>query len=251
MAARSDLKSLVGFDAEYLVGRTWLVGVDEAGRGALAGPVCAAAFAASSGFYSNPACLKRVEFINDSKKLTPSQRDTLYDSLCGLRAGGFVDFEAAFSSVEEIEKFNILGATKIAMARALNLLDGRLELRLKSSGAAATLFGENPADLSRAQLLIDGNSLKKFPYMHFGVVKGDASSFAIAAASIIAKVSRDRFMDSMALKYPEYGFERHKGYGTALHLQSLLVHGASSAHRPSFLKKLRGETLGAAQAELF
>lgn len=252
MAARSGLSHLLDFDLKYFGGRAWIVGVDEAGRGALAGPVCAAALAASSIFYFNQTCRKCVEFIDDSKKLTPSQRESLYDSLCSLKKDGFLDFEAAFSSVEEIEKFNILGATKMAMARALNILNERLELNLpRKSDSVPTLFGEDTGDLSKARLLIDGNCLKNFPYVHLGIVKGDAASFAIAAASVIAKVTRDRFMESLALKYPEYGFDRHKGYGTVSHSRSLTVYGPSDAHRSSFLKKRGEASSSGVQGKLF
>ena len=99
--------------------------------------------------------------------------------------------------------------------------------------------------------MIDGIPLKNFAYHHIAVVKGDASSLAIAAASIVAKVSRDLMMDELAKKYPRYGFEVHKGYGTPMHSQNILIYGACPAHRPSFLKKLRAETPLPEQASLF
>ncbi|MBO6102715.1 MAG: ribonuclease HII, partial [Opitutales bacterium] len=152
------------------------------------------------------------------------------------------DFEASFASVEEIERLNIVGATKLAMARAVSAVNARGCLNLAPSCAPATLFGEGDADISRADVLIDGIPLKNFPYRHLAVVKGDAQSLAIAAASIVAKVVRDDFMDELALKYPRYGFEIHKGYGTPAHRQNILIYGACAAHRPSYLKKLRANT---------
>ena len=130
----------------------------------------------------------------------------------------------------------------MAMARAARALNERLVLNLRAAGAAATLFGESGLDASKAQVLIDGREMKKFPYSHMAVVKGDAQSLAIAAASIVAKVTRDRLMEELSEKYPRFGFEKHKGYGTAAHLQSLMLFGPTKEHRKSFLKKLRPES---------
>ena len=249
--AKSTIKSLADFDADYMLGRLWLVGIDEAGRGALAGPVCAGAVAVSAKLYKSQKHLDFLSGLNDSKKLTESSRENLYKKLEELKALGFIDFEAGFASVEEIEKENILVATQIAMARACEAVNLRQNLKLRSTGAVATLFGESPIDLSLSDVLIDGMPMKKFPYIHHAIVKGDATSLAIAAASIVAKVSRDRFMANLSLKYPRFSFDVHKGYGTAAHSQALMLYGACEVHRPSFLKKLRAEPIEDNQGELF
>lgn len=249
--AKSTIRSLAEFDSDYMLGRLWLVGIDEAGRGALAGPVCAGAVAVSAKLYKSQKHLDFLSELNDSKKLTESTRENLYKKLEELKALGFIDFEAGFASVEEIEKENILVATQIAMARACEAVNLRQNLKLRPTGAVATLFGESPIDLSLSDVLIDGKPMKKFPYVHHAIVKGDATSLAIAAASIVAKVSRDRFMANLSLKYPRFNFDVHKGYGTAAHLQALMLYGASEVHRPSFLKKLRAEPIEDNQGELF
>ena len=247
----SAIKSLANFDAEYLTGRSWLVGIDEAGRGCLAGPVCAGAVAVRARAYANPSFLEALSQLNDSKKLTEKQRGEIYEKLCFLKKSGEIDFEAGFASVEEIERVNILAATQMAMARAAETLDERLHLCLGAASSPATLFGEIALDTSSGFVLIDGKPMKKFPYSHTAVVKGDGCSLAIAAASIVAKVTRDRYMEDISGKYPRFGFEIHKGYGTAAHLQNLLLFGATDIHRPSFLKKMRGESKEERQSELF
>lgn len=250
--AKKTINSLLQFDLDSMLGRSWLVGIDEAGRGALAGPVCAGAVAVSAKLYKNQKCIDFLSELNDSKKLTESTRETLYKKLEELKNLGFIDFEASYASVEEIETQNILVATQLAMSRACTVLNERLSLNLRSAGSVATLFGERALDVSLADVLIDGKPMKKFPYAHRAVVKGDASSLAIAAASIVAKVSRDRLMKNLAIDYPRYAFEIHKGYGTAIHLQTLMLYGASDVHRKSFLKKIRGETIAeTTQGELF
>lgn len=239
MANAAKIILLADFDREYLGGRSFILGIDEAGRGALAGPVCAGAVAVSAGLYSSGAALLGLRVLNDSKQLSHEARESVYGELEKLKSAGLLDFEAAFAEVEEIEKHNILVATQIAMARAADALNARLGLNLARSGAAATLFGESPLDISKAQVIIDGREMKKFPYAHMAAVKGDARSLAVAAASVVAKVSRDRLMEALAPKYPRFGFEKHKGYGTAAHLQSLMLFGPTPEHRKSFLKKLR------------
>ena len=239
------------FDAEFLNGRSWVVGIDEAGRGALAGPVCAGAVAVSERLYRSPEKLAFLEGLNDSKKLSESAREDLYFRLEELRSASLLDFEARFASVEEIERDNILRATQTAMERACRAIDERLNLRLRTKASVATLFGESGIDSALAEILIDGTPMKKFPFVHRAVVKGDASSVAVAAASIVAKVSRDRFMRSLPSKYSVYDFPSHKGYGTAAHLQALMLYGASDIHRPSFLKKLRAAPVSDAQQSLF
>lgn len=187
----------------YDSGVTLLSGVDEAGRGPLAGPVYAAAVILPRG------CV--IEGLDDSKKLSESRREALFDVICAKA----VSFGIARAEVEEIEERNILKATFLAMNRALAQLAPQPELAL-----------------------IDGNRNGGIALPSRCVIKGDASCADIAAASILAKVSRDRYMREMALRYPEYGFEQHKGYGTKLHYERLRQYGHSPIHRPSFLRKM-------------
>ena len=177
-------------------------GVDEAGRGPLAGPVCAAAVIL-------PAEL-RIDALNDSKKLSERKREELYDRICD----GAVSFGIAFATVEEIETLNIKGATYLAMSRAIELLDP-----------------------TPALALVDGNDKNELPVPAIKVVKGDNLCASIAAASILAKVTRDRYMLELDALYPQYGFARHKGYGTRAHYDALRQYGPSPVHRPTFLRK--------------
>lgn len=187
----------------YDSGIELICGVDEAGRGPLAGPVCAAAVILPRGF--------EIEGLNDSKKLSEKKRDELFDVI----KDNAVSYGIAFASVEEIEQLNILSATMLAMNRAISQLKPQPQLAL-----------------------IDGNRNKEIEINSQCVVKGDSKCADIAAASILAKVSRDRYMLEMAKKYPEYHFEKHKGYGTKLHYEALREYGPSEIHRLSFLRKM-------------
>lgn len=182
-------------------------GVDEAGRGPLAGPVFAAAVILPRGGI--------IEGLNDSKKLSAHKRELLYDEIIARAAAYCV----ASASEREIDKHNILQATFLAMRRAVD-------------GLA----------LAPDLVLVDGNQDPQLSCQHtLTIVKGDSKSASIAAASILAKVSRDRYMERLAQEYPQYDFERHKGYPTKAHYQRILEHGVSLVHRKSFLKKLVGE----------
>lgn len=180
-----------------------ICGVDEAGRGPLAGPVCAAACILPRGL--------EIEGLNDSKKLTEKRRDALYDVIKEKA----VSYGIAFATVEEIEELNILGATYLAMNRAIAQLSVTPDLAL-----------------------IDGNRNAGIQVNSQPVVKGDSKCADIAAASILAKVTRDRYMLELDKEYPMYGFAKHKGYGTKDHYAAIREHGMSPAHRPSFLKKM-------------
>ena len=180
-------------------------GVDEAGRGPLAGPVCAAAVLLPMGL--------EIPGLNDSKKLSEKKREALYDII----VQSAVSYGIAFATVEEIETLNILGATYLAMNRAI--------ARLTPPPALA---------------LIDGHRSAGITFPNRCVVGGDGKCASIAAASILAKVTRDRYMLAMAQHYPAYGFERHKGYGTKQHYAALREHGPCEIHRLSFLKDLHG-----------
>ncbi len=180
-----------------------LCGVDEAGRGPLAGPVCAAAVILPAGL--------EIAGLNDSKKLSEAKREALYGEITDKA----ISYGIAFASVEEIEDKNILGATFLAMNRAIAQLD--------------------PAP---ALALIDGNRNTGIETASRCIVDGDAKCASIAAASILAKVTRDRYMLEMAQRYPQYGFEKHKGYGTKAHYAAIREFGPCAIHRPSFLKKM-------------
>ena len=183
-----------------------ICGVDEAGRGPLAGPVCAAAVIL-------PPELE-IPGLNDSKKLTDKKRRALYDIIVAEA----VSYGIAMASEQEIDEINILQATFNAMERAMNQLT-----------------------VHPALALIDGNRERPFPVAVQTVVKGDSLSANIAAASILAKVTRDRYMEEMAERYPQYGFEIHKGYGTKAHYAALTEHGPCPIHRRTFLRKFYGE----------
>lgn len=188
-------------------GFKYICGVDEAGRGPLAGPVCAAAVILPQG--------SEIEGLNDSKKLSEKKREALYDVICQKA----VAYSIAYGTLEEIEELNILEATFLAMNRAIEGL-------------------HTPADYA----LIDGNQKPKgIKIPCETVVKGDSKSASIAAASILAKVTRDRLLLEYDKKYPEYNFKKHKGYGTKEHTELILKYGPSEIHRLSFLKKLLGE----------
>ncbi|MEM8868452.1 MAG: ribonuclease HII [Verrucomicrobiota bacterium] len=212
-----------------------LIGIDEAGRGALAGPVMAGACVISKAIFSNVGFLERCQAINDSKQLSAEAREAQYTILVELRKAGQLDFEVAAASVQEIETLNILGATRLAMRRAVEALAERAP-----SGELPLLAANGPLFQAGAaiKLIVDGRPLRPFPYVHEGIVKGDGKSLAIAMASIAAKVTRDRAMSEFALRYPAYGFARHKGYGTAAHRSAIKQSGATPIHRALFLRKL-------------
>jgi ribonuclease HII len=181
-------------------GHQRIAGVDEAGRGPLAGPVAAAAVILPRGF-SCPG-------LDDSKKMSAARREALYERLTG---GTDIAWAVATADCEEIDRLNILRATHLAMRRAVEALDPRPD-----------------------HCLIDGLPVRDFPFPHDAIVKGDGLSLSIAAASIIAKVTRDRLMLEIDREYPQFGFAKHQGYGTKAHLEALRNHGPCRHHRRSF-----------------
>lgn len=189
-------------DACFARGVETVCGIDEAGRGPLAGPVCAAAVIL-------PKHLE-IEGLNDSKKLSEKRRNALYDVIVEQA----VAWSVAFADEKEIDEINILQATFLAMRRAFDGLSVRPELAL-----------------------VDGNREPELGVPVETIVGGDGKSASIAAASILAKVTRDRLMERYAEEYPAYGFEVHKGYGTKRHYAALTEHGPSPIHRMTFLKK--------------
>ena len=190
----------------FAEGYNIICGVDEAGRGPLAGPVCAAAVILPAN--------AEIPGLNDSKKLTDKKRRELMPVIKEMALG----YGIAFADEKEIDEINILQATFLAMQRALDQLTVKPDLAL-----------------------IDGNREKDFGLPVKTVVKGDSLSLNIAAASVLAKVTRDDLMVQMAEQYPEYGFDIHKGYGTKAHYAALTEHGPSAIHRKTFLKKFYGE----------
>lgn len=183
-------------------------GIDEAGRGPLAGPVCAAAVILPEGLI--------IEGLNDSKKLSEKKREALFDVI----TENAVSYGIALVDEKTIDEINILQATFLAMRNAVDALSVKPDLAL-----------------------IDGNQKPGLSIEQRTIIKGDAKSMSVAAASILAKVTRDRFMPSLDEKYPEYKFKKHKGYGTALHYEMLEKYGVSPVHRRTFLKKILGDAL--------
>jgi len=182
-------------------GYTYVCGVDEAGRGPLCGPVVAAACILPVGLY--------IEGLNDSKKLSPKKRKLVFEEIKKYA----IAYCIAEASVEEIDALNILEADMLAMKRAVEGLCVKADFAI-----------------------IDGNVSRGFNIPTMTVIKGDATSYNIAAASILAKVARDRIMREYDKEYPEYGFEKHKGYGTAVHIKTIKEIGPCPIHRRSFIK---------------
>ncbi len=187
----------------YKSGYNFICGVDEAGRGPLCGPVVAAAV-----ILPKDEC---IEGVNDSKKISEKKREKLYDEIL-LKA---IAVGVGISDVDIIEKVNILNATKLAMKQAIENLN-----------------------ITPDYVLIDGNQMIDIKIPANTVVSGDAKSESIAAASIIAKVTRDRMLIKWDKDYPEYGFAKHKGYGTKRHIEAIEKYGLTKIHRPSFCKKI-------------
>lgn len=237
MAKRRQLR---GFDLKQIHGLSGLIGVDEAGRGALAGPVVAAAVLVSPEFLEGRWAVGKSGRVNDSKQLTAEERAELWLEFEELVGQGQIHAHFGVATVAEIETVNILGATKLAMRRALEgiyppgLFEKKVEPDLFASEAEKAAFQPTVA----CRILIDGLPLRNFPYPHHGVVSGDGRSLCIAMASIIAKVTRDRLMDELDKVHAGYGFAQHKGYGTEEHREAILRLGHSAVHRDSFLRKL-------------
>ncbi len=189
----------------YLKGYTAVCGIDEAGRGPLAGPVYAAAVWLPEGLV--------IDGLNDSKKLSEKKREALFDVI----KENAVAYGIGFADEKEIDAINILQATYLAMRRAYDNMQKACDY-----------------------VLIDGNRMPPMPVPGETIVKGDAKSPSIAAASILAKVSRDRVMLEYAKQYPGYHFEKHKGYGTKVHVEALHEFGPCPIHRKTFLKKILG-----------
>lgn len=210
-AERVRLEQLRAFERDYTAkGNTAICGIDEAGRGPLAGPVVAAAVILPLD--------AEILFLNDSKKLSEARREALYDEICAKA----VSYGIGTVSPARIDEINILQATYEAMREAIAKLNPAPDLCLNDA------------------VKIPGVTLPQVP-----IVKGDAKSLSIAAASVLAKVTRDRFITSCDALYPEYGFAKNKGYGTAAHIAALKAHGATPLHRRSFIRNFE---LGGSEA---
>ncbi len=196
---RKNSKLLVLESKIHDKGFLFIAGVDEVGRGPLAGPVVAAAVILPTNY--------RIPMVDDSKKLSEKQREELYSAIIKIPD---IDYAIVEINAQKVDEINILQATHLAMITAVNKL--------------------NKVDF----VLVDGLPVKGFDYPSKSVIKGDSKSASIAAASILAKVHRDNLMKKYAEQYPEYGFERHKGYGTAKHLEALNEFGITEIHRKSF-----------------
>lgn len=190
------------YEAEYRAKYPILCGIDEAGRGPLCGPVAAGAVILPDGF--------DLTGLNDSKKLSEKKREELYERITSECAWG-----VGFASPEEIDELNILNATYLAMRRAVEALPTVPQFAL-----------------------VDGNRVRGLPVPSVCVVKGDAKCPSVSAASVLAKVSRDRIMKQLAQEYPQYELEKHKGYPTKEHYRLLIAHGIAPIYRRSFLKTL-------------
>lgn len=201
------------FDREQLGDKNYVIGIDEAGRGPLAGPIIVAGVRVSRSLLENYHQYPFLEEINDSKKLSPSKREQLFQKILLLRTEKLLQIIVCNRSHEQIDFLNILQATTDAMKHV-----------------AQHLF--QPNDL----LLVDGKAIKEFGFEHRAIIKGDGKSCCIGMASIVAKVVRDRIMTFYHQKYPLYNFAQHKGYGTAAHIAAIKKYGLSPIHRKTFCK---------------
>ena len=227
--------SLLAYDAQFFEkGFSSLIGADEAGRGTLAGPVVAGSVWISRQFFETYQTANFITYFQDSKLLSEEQREEAFHQLQELAKTGIIAFSYGEASVDEIETYNILQATTLAFQRALETLQKEQALSLKKK---TSLFAPDTIEKG-IPVLIDGLTLKQLPYEHRGLIKGDRTSFCIAAASIVAKVTRDHYMKKLAKIYPQYAFDENKGYGTEKHRKAIQKWGPCPLHRPSFLKKL-------------
>lgn len=237
MPKRRQLRS---FDLKRIEGVESLIGVDEVGRGALAGPVVAGAVLVTRSFLEGRWAIAKSGRVNDSKLLSPAEREALWGEFEKLVAQGHIHANFGSASVEEIAEHNILGATKLAMRRALEGIYPAAAFRrteepdLFSSLEARSSF----VPLVSCRVLVDGLPLRSFPYPHVAIVNGDARSLCVAMGSIVAKVARDRMMAELDGRHPGYGFAQHKGYATDEHREAVLRLGRCPIHRDVFLRKL-------------
>jgi ribonuclease HII len=226
------------FDRKEAKKAEGIVGVDEAGRGCLAGPVVAGAVILPSAFFRQARNREKTKDINDSKQFDEPKREMFYELVSKLGKEGQLFWGVGTASVEEIEEENIVGATCFAMARAME------QASIGSGGLWKPMLKmeENLFDQASAPagwvVRVDGRPMKRLPYDHQGLVKGDTLSIAVAMASMMAKVTRDRLLRALALDYPAYDFSSNKGYGSPKHLAALKEFGPTVHHRPRFLRNI-------------
>lgn len=207
------------YDFRLLKDYSYLIGLDEAGRGALAGPVYTAACLIKEDFFTKEN-IELTNFIRDSKKMSQNMRELAYENIFRLKDLGYLDFTISSANVGEIDNYNITGATTLSFMKCLDLL-----------------FKRHLYD-SKTLILLDGLTLKNLKYDHLAIKRGDDSSLAIAIASVLAKVTRDKYMKELALSYKQYELSKNKGYGTKRHLKALKNHGSRNCHRKLFVSKL-------------
>ncbi|MCC5833690.1 MAG: ribonuclease HII [Opitutales bacterium] len=221
------------FDCAAIAGQDWLVGVDEAGRGALAGPVVAAAVAVRASYFQALPEAFDLNLIRDSKQIREAQRETLFEQVSTLAEQGLALHAIGEGSVDEINRLDILGATCLAMWRAIQQLQ---EMGLPHiEFGIDELFQESG---KRVRILVDGIHLKRLELPHEGVVKGDDRSHVIALASILAKVSRDRKMRDLDRRHSHFLWASNKGYGSRAHCDAIRAKGPSKWHRKQFIHRL-------------
>lgn len=222
MKTKTKILELFEFDKNLADNVTFVIGTDEAGRGPGAGPVFAAAVCFCK--ETDDEVFEKLQILNDSKQLTEKKRDELFESILELEKAGKCICSVQAGSVEQIEKMNILNTSLDCMKRSCNHVFGKL------------------SDKS-VKVLVDGNRvIKNFSIPQAVVIKGDSKSAAIAAASILAKVSRDRFMDELAKKFPQYRWEKNKGYLSSEHIAAIKEFGPTKWHRKKFLRNILSET---------
>lgn len=250
MPKRRQLRS---FDLKKIEGVESLIGVDEVGRGALAGPVVAGAVLVTRTFLEGRWATLKSGRVNDSKLLSAEEREALWVEFEALAAQGHIHAHFGAASVQEIEEHNILGATKLAMRRALEGIYPATSFRRNDEPDLFSSLAEREAfvPLVSSRILIDGLPLRNFPYPHTAIVQGDTRSLCVAMASIIAKVTRDRMMTELERAHPGYGFAQHKGYGTEEHREAVIRLGRCVLHREMFLRKLLAQRVDPDQMDIF
>ena len=240
----AQMTGLAGFDRQFLATTPAVIGLDEAGRGPLAGPVCAAAVYLDDAFYRSDWFARYGPDIDDSKRVSEARRERMYEAV-EKTGRDVLNYACRMVSVEDIESLNILGATRKAMELCLEDLQSNSSCPFlsaadtpRSDEAGQGRLPGYSSSGGAARILVDGRPLKPFPHPHTAIVKGDGKSLAIALASIVAKVTRDRYMREQAKRYPEYGFSTNKGYGTAGHIAKLKELGPCRLHRRSFIRRI-------------
>lgn len=229
------------YDRKLAKGRCGVVGVDEAGRGCLAGPVVAGCVILPAEFFKDAKNRNTVKEINDSKQFHEEKRESLFQRIQQLIESQKIFGATGSASVSEIEEHNIVGATCLAMQRAMELASQRSDKLWQPVISEGALFEDFDQLKNEWAVLVDGKPMKKLSYSHQGLVKGDTLSLAVAMASLLAKVTRDQLMKKLDLEFPDYGFASNKGYGAPVHLQALTNLGPTVCHRPRFLRNLLNE----------